>query len=55
MLKLILLEVFIVAIIIFFFILFPKIKLKYRLYKEKKIKKERQEAFRKKMEELEIK
>ena len=33
----------------------PKIKLKIRLHKELKNKKQKQEAFRKKMKELEIK
>lgn len=37
------------------YILVPKLKLKYRLCKELKEKKKRQEAFKKKMKELEIK
>lgn len=36
-------------------ILLPKLRLKYRLHKEHKERKKRQEAFRKKMKELEIK
>ena len=48
MLKLILLEVFIVAIIIFFDVLFPKIKLKYRLYKQKKSRKNDKKPLEKK-------
>ena len=44
------------AVILFVFeVLLPKLKLKYRLHKELKITKQRQEAFRKKMKELEIK
>ena len=45
---------FILTLVIFC-ILIPKLKLKYRLHKELKEKKKRQEAFRKKMKELEIK
>lgn len=55
MFKFILLGICIIAVIFFFDVLLPKIKLKYRLHKEEKIKKQRQEAFRKKMKELEIK
>lgn len=36
-------------------VLLPKLKLKCRLHKELKIKKQREKAFKKKMEELEIK
>lgn len=36
-------------------IVFPRLKLKYRLYKDLKKKKQKQEAFKKKMNELEIK
>ena len=36
-------------------ILLPKLRLKCRLHKEHKERKKRQEAFRKKMKELEIK
>ena len=44
------------AVVLFIFdVLLPKIKLKYRLHKELKEKKKKQEAFRKKMKELEIK
>ena len=42
-------------IIFFIDVLLPKIKLKIRLCKELKSKKQNQEAFRKKMKELEIK
>ncbi len=44
------------ATVIFLFdVLLPKLKLKYRLHKELKEKKQRQEAFKNKMKELEIK
>ena len=36
-------------------VIIPKIKLKYRLHKELQEKKKRQEAFKNKMKELEIK
>ena len=36
-------------------VIIPKIKLKYRLHKELQEKKKRQEVFRNKMKELEIK
>lgn len=42
-------------IIFFIDVLLPKIKLKIRLRKELKSKKQKQESFRKKMKELEIK
>lgn len=42
-------------IIFFIDVLLPKIKLKIRLLKELKSKKQKQESFRKKMKELEIK
>lgn len=42
-------------IIFFIDVLLPKIKLKIRLRKELKSKKQKQEAFGKKMKELEIK
>lgn len=51
----ILLGISFVVVLFIFNILLPKLKLKYRLHKELKIKKERQEAFKKKMKELEIK
>lgn len=51
----ILLGISFVVILFIFDILLPKLKLKYRLHKELRIKKQRQEAFKKKMEELEIK
>lgn len=54
-LRFVLLGIAFVVILFVFEILIPKIKLKYRLHKELKLKKQRQEAFRKKMKELEIK
>ena len=50
-------EFFTIIIFVIFFmdVLLPKIKLKIRLHKELKNKKQKQEAFRKKMKELEIK
>lgn len=51
----ILLGISLVVLLFFFDILLPKIKLKYRLYKELEEKKRRQKAFAKKMKELEIK
>lgn len=51
----ILLGISFVVILFIFDILLPKLKLKYRLHRELKIKKQRQEAFKKKMKELEIK
>lgn len=53
--RFILLGISFVVIIFIFDILLPKLKLKYRLYKELKDKKKRQDSFRKKMKELEIK
>lgn len=50
-----LLGISLVVVLFFFDILLPKLKLKYRLYKELKEKKKREEAFAKKMKELEIK
>lgn len=54
-LRFLLLGIAFVVIIFIFDILLPKLKLKYRLHRELKEKKKRQEAFRKKMKELEIK
>lgn len=51
----VLLGISFVVILFIFDILLPKLRLKYRLQKELKEKKKRQEAFRKKMKELEIK
>lgn len=51
----ILLGISFVVVLFIFDILLPKLKLKYRLHKELKIKKQRQKAFKKKMKELEIK
>lgn len=51
----ILLGISFVVILFIFEIILPKLKLKYRLHRELKIKKQRQEAFKKKMKELEIK
>jgi hypothetical protein len=53
--RFVLLGILFIVVLFIFNILLPKIKLKYRLYKELKAKKQRQEAFRKKMKELEIK
>lgn len=44
-----------ICFIVILFIFWPKLKLKYKLYKELKIKKKRQKAFKNKMKELEIK
>ena len=54
-LKFVLLGISLTLIMFFFDVLLPKIKLKIRLHKELKNKKQKQEAFRKKMKELEIK
>jgi hypothetical protein len=54
-LRFVLLGISFVVVLFIFNVLLPKIKLKYRLHKELKTKKQRQEAFRKKMKELEIK
>ena len=53
--RFILVGISLAIIILVFDVLLPKLKLKYRLYKELKIKKQRQEAFKKHMKELEIK
>ena len=53
--RIIILGISFVFLLFFTEILIPKIKLKYRLHKELKKKKKRQEAFKKHMEELEIK
>lgn len=53
--RFVLLGISFVVILFIFDILLPKLRLKYRLRKELKEKKKRQEAFRKKMKELEIK
>lgn len=53
--RFVLLGISLTVVIFIFDVLLPKIKLKYRLHKELKIRKQRQEAFKKKMEELEIK
>ena len=50
-----LLGISLVVVLFFFDILLPKLKFKYRLFKELKEKKKREEAFAKKMKELEIK
>ena len=50
-----LLGISLVLLLFIFDVLLPNIKSKYRLYKELKEKKKRQEAFTKKMKELEIK
>lgn len=53
--RFVLLGISFVVILFIFDILLPKIKLKYRLHKELKENKKRQEAFKNKMKELEIK
>ena len=53
--RFVLLGISFVVILFIFDILVPKIKLKYRLYKELQEKKKRQKAFKNKMKELEIK
>ena len=55
MFKFILLGISIVAVMFFFDIIFPKIKIKYRLQKELKESMKRRKAFSEKMKELEIK
>ena len=54
-LRFVLLGICLTFVIFFMDVLLPKIKLKIRLHKELKNKKQKQEAFRKKMKELEIK
>ncbi len=53
--RFVLLGISFVVVLFIFEVLLPKIKLKYRLHKELKEKKKKQEAFKKKMESLEIK
>lgn len=53
--KFILLGISLSVVILLFDVLLPKIKLKYRLQKELKVRKKREKAFAKKMKELEIK
>lgn len=53
--KFVLLGLCITIVLLILALLIPKIKLKYRLHKELKEKKKRQDAFKKKMKELEIK
>lgn len=53
--KFVLLGISLTIIIFILDVLLPKIKLKFRLFKEMKKKKQRQKAFKKKMKELEIK
>ena len=55
MLKIVLVIVTIVLMIGLVKVIVPKVKLKYRLHKEIQEKKKRQEAFKNKMKELEIK
>lgn len=50
-----LLGIALVLIVFIFNYLLPKVIQNYRLYRELKLRKQRQEAFKKKMEELEIK
>ncbi len=53
--RFILLGISLSLVLIIFDVLLPKIKLKYRLHKELKVRKKREKAFAKKMKELEIK
>ena len=53
--RLILLIICLAMVFFLFDFLIPKLKLKYRLYREKKIQRLRQEKYKKMMEELEIK
>lgn len=53
--RFVLLGISFVVVLLVMEVIIPKIKLKYRLHKELKEKKKRQEAFGKKMKELEIK
>lgn len=54
-LRFVLLGISFVIVLFFMDVLLPKLKLKYRLHKELKAKKRKQEAFKNKMKELEIK
>lgn len=53
--RFVLLGISFVVVMLLIEVVLPKIKLKHRLHKELKEKKKKQEAFRKKMKELEIK
>ena len=53
--RFVLLGISFVVIMLLMEVVLPKITLKHRLHKELKEKKKKQEAFRKKMKELEIK
>lgn len=53
--RLILLIICLAVVFFLFDFLIPKLKLKYRLYREEKIRKIRQEKYKKMMDELEIK
>ena len=53
--KFVLLGICLTVILFFIDVLLPKIKLKIKFHKELKQKKQKQEAFRKMMKELEIK
>ncbi len=54
-LRFVMLGIAFVVVLFTFDILLPKLRLKYRLHKEYKVRKKRQEAFKNKMKELEIK
>ena len=54
LLRFILIGVAFVVIVFIFDYLMPKLRLKYKLHKQLKEKKKRQEAFREKMKKLEI-
>lgn len=53
--KFILLGIALTGVLFFTEVLLPKIKSKYKHYKEQKMRQKRRDAFRKKMNELEIK
>lgn len=53
--RFVLLGITFVVVLFIFDILLPKLKLKYRLHKKLKKRKKRQENFKNKMKELEIK
>ncbi|MCI9245647.1 MAG: hypothetical protein HFJ30_00625 [Clostridia bacterium] len=53
--RLVLLIISLATVFFLFEFLIPKLKLKYRLHREKKIQKLRQKKYKRMMEELEIK
>ena len=54
-LRFVMLGISLVFVLFIFEVLFPKLKMKYKLHKILKEKKQRHEAFKNKMKELEIK